>query len=40
MLLAASDDAIPIIEQIDASAEWREQVELFLSHLETPDEER
>jgi len=32
--LAASDDAIPIIEQIDASAERREQVALFLSHIE------
>jgi transcriptional regulator with XRE-family HTH domain len=35
-LLAASDDAISIIEQIDASTERREQVALFLSQLETP----
>jgi transcriptional regulator with XRE-family HTH domain len=37
--LAASDDAIPIIEQIDASAERREQVALFLSHIEDSDGE-
>jgi transcriptional regulator with XRE-family HTH domain len=37
--LAASDDAIPIIEQIDASAERREQVALFLSHIEDPNDE-
>jgi transcriptional regulator with XRE-family HTH domain len=36
--LAASDDAMPIIEQIDASAERREQVALFLSHLEVSDD--
>jgi transcriptional regulator with XRE-family HTH domain len=35
--LAASDEAIPIIEQIDASVERREQVALFLSHLEEPE---
>ena len=38
-LLAASDEAIPIIEQIDGSTERREQVALFLSHLETPEDE-
>jgi transcriptional regulator with XRE-family HTH domain len=37
--LAASDDAIPIIEQIDASAERREQVALFLSHLKDSDDD-
>jgi transcriptional regulator with XRE-family HTH domain len=37
--LAASDEAIPIIEQIDASAERREQVALFLSHIEEPNDE-
>jgi transcriptional regulator with XRE-family HTH domain len=37
--LAASDESIPIIEQIDASAERREQVALFLSHIEEPDSE-
>ena len=35
--LAASDEAIPIIEQIDANAERREQVALFLSHIEDSD---
>jgi transcriptional regulator with XRE-family HTH domain len=35
-LLAASDEAVSIIEQIDASAERREQVALFLSHIEDP----
>jgi transcriptional regulator with XRE-family HTH domain len=38
-LLAASDAAIPIIEQIDASTERREQVALFLSHLDTSEDE-
>jgi transcriptional regulator with XRE-family HTH domain len=38
-LLAASDEAIPIIEQIDASAERREQVALFLSHIEDSNSE-
>jgi XRE family transcriptional regulator, fatty acid utilization regulator len=37
--LAASDEAIPLIEQIDASAERREQVALFLSHIEDTDVE-
>jgi transcriptional regulator with XRE-family HTH domain len=37
--LAASDDAIPLIEQIDTSPERREQVALFLLHLEDSDEE-
>jgi transcriptional regulator with XRE-family HTH domain len=37
--LAASDDAIPLIEQIDASAERREQVALFLSHIEASDDD-
>ena len=37
-LLAASDDAIPIIEQIDRSTERRKQVALFLSHLEDSDD--
>jgi transcriptional regulator with XRE-family HTH domain len=37
-LLAASDDAIPIIEQIDASTERREQVALFLAHITAPDD--
>jgi transcriptional regulator with XRE-family HTH domain len=36
-LLAASDEAIPLIEQIEASAERREQVAIFLSHIEDPD---
>jgi transcriptional regulator with XRE-family HTH domain len=36
--LATSDEAIPIIEQIDTSAERREQVALFLSHLEVSDD--
>ena len=35
--LATSDDAIPLIEQIDTSAERREQVALVLSHLEASD---
>jgi XRE family transcriptional regulator, fatty acid utilization regulator len=34
--LAASEDAISIIEQIDTSPERREQVALFLSHIEEP----
>jgi transcriptional regulator with XRE-family HTH domain len=38
-LLAASDEAIPIIEQIDVSAERRAQVALFLSHIEDLDGE-
>lgn len=37
-LLAASDAAIPLIEQIDTNAERQEQVALFLTHLETSDE--
>ncbi len=36
-MLAASDDAIPLIEQIDASAERREQVALFLTHIRDAD---
>lgn len=35
--LAASDEAIPIIEQIDGSAERREQVAIFLSHIDDLD---
>src|SRR5262245_8268243 len=38
--LAASDDAIHLIEQIEASAERREQVALFLSHITDSDGER
>jgi hypothetical protein len=36
-LLAASDEAIPIIEQIDTSAKRREHVALFLARLEDPE---
>lgn len=36
-LLATSDEAISIIEQIDTSAERRAQVALFLAHIEDPD---
>ena len=37
--LATSDEAIPIIEQIDTSVEQRELVALFLSHIEDSDGE-
>ena len=37
--LASSDEAIPIIEQIDTSVERREQVAIFLAHLADADTE-
>ena len=36
-LLAASESAISIIEQIDTDTERQEQVALFLSHLGRPE---